>query len=206
MRGKQGEVGNLQWTAGEPYCGEVHCVFSRGLERRSKRVTSLWLGSRWAHARVDGEGPPLQVWALSDAVHAELQPQSPQENSYRWVHILPHRPPLSHTSYVHSSRSAPTAFRFFLTLSTCKAWFWHCAWFRSEEHRRTLLAKERPYQCGICFVRFTQKSSLGRHGKIHTGGSLPVATAVWPYLTPWGRSVLTIASLPPPECVWMSNM
>lgn len=38
-----------------------------------------------------------------------------------------------------------------------------------EEHRRALLEKVRPYQCHICFMRFTQKSSLGRHGKIHTG-------------------------------------
>lgn len=43
-------------------------------------------------------------------------------------------------------------------------------WFGLEEHRRALLAKERPYQCEVCYVRFTQKSSLGRHGKIHTGG------------------------------------
>ncbi|KAF9416795.1 hypothetical protein HW555_005925 [Spodoptera exigua] len=47
-----------------------------------------------------------------------------------------------------------------------------CEWFQLfnilEEHRRALLEKVRPYQCHICFMRFTQKSSLGRHGKIHT--------------------------------------
>lgn len=58
-----------------------------------------------------------------------------------------------------------------------KSLFWLVRWFRSEEHRRALLAKERPYQCGVCYLRFTQKSSLGRHGKIHTGGSLPIHPA-----------------------------
>lgn len=55
--------------------------------------------------------------------------------------------------------------------------FSNVRWFRSKEHRRALLAKEQPYQCDICLMRFTQKSSLGRHGKIHTGGCLAIPTA-----------------------------
>lgn len=54
-----------------------------------------------------------------------------------------------------------------------KLWFFHprCGpcWL-IDEHMRALLLKDRPYQCDICEMRFTQSSSLNRHKKIHTGG------------------------------------
>lgn len=50
-----------------------------------------------------------------------------------------------------------------------------------EEHRRALLDKVRPFQCHICFMRFTQKSSLNRHGKVHTGRNF-LSTQRVPYL------------------------
>ncbi|GBP16746.1 Zinc finger protein 235 [Eumeta japonica] len=37
-----------------------------------------------------------------------------------------------------------------------------------DEHMRALMVKDRPYQCELCQMRFTQSSSLNRHKKIHT--------------------------------------
>lgn len=39
-----------------------------------------------------------------------------------------------------------------------------------DEHLHALVAKDRPYKCELCQMRFTQSSSLNRHKKIHTGG------------------------------------
>lgn len=52
-----------------------------------------------------------------------------------------------------------------------------CSWILLiflEEHIQSLINKVRPYQCDICDKRFTQKSSLGTHKRIHTGGSLDI--------------------------------
>merc|ERR1712129_93043 len=37
------------------------------------------------------------------------------------------------------------------------------------QRNRTKIKKEKPFQCGICLKRFTQKHSLTDHKRIHTG-------------------------------------